>query len=74
MAHDAAAIFRNHSVERIARFHVDQIRPRAENLERPQFAPVLVGHDIVRIVRPGAVVEEAIDGTTGNRTRGNGTI
>ena len=70
----AAAVLDDHGVQRVARFHVDEVGPRAEHLQRAQLAAVLVRHHIVGIVRPGAVVLEAADRTAGQRASGNGAV
>jgi hypothetical protein len=56
VAHDVPAVFGDEGIEGVARLHVDEVRPRAKDLERAQFAAVLMGHDVVRIVGTRAVV------------------
>ena len=52
MSDQAAAILGHEHIERVAGFHVDEIGPGAEDLQRAQLAAMLVGNHIVRIVRP----------------------
>ena len=40
----------HHDVDRMEGIHPRVVQPRREDLKAPQFAPVLVGHDIVRVV------------------------
>jgi hypothetical protein len=74
MTHDASAVLADHGVERVPGFHVDEIGPRAEHLERAQLAAMFMGHDVVRIVGARAVVTEAADGPARHRARGDGAV
>ena len=40
----------HHDVERVERIHARVVQPGGEDLQAPQFAPVLVRHDVVRVV------------------------
>ena len=58
MANDAAAVLGDEHVERVAGLHVDEVRPRAEDLQRAQLAAMLVRDDVVGIVGARAVIAE----------------
>ena len=53
------AVLLDDGVERVARLQVSEVRPRTENAECPQLAPMLVRNDIVRIVGARAGVAKA---------------
>ena len=40
----------DHDVDRVERIHARVVQPGGEDLKAPQFAPVLVRHDVVRVV------------------------
>ena len=40
----------DHDVERVERIHARVVQPGGEHLQAAQFAPVLVRHDVVRVV------------------------
>ncbi len=71
---DSLPVVRDERVERVARLHVHQVRPGAEHLQRAQLAAMLVGDDVVRVVRTGPVVPESADRTPGNRASGDRAV
>ena len=50
------------------------IRPGGEDAQRPQLAPMLVRHDVVRIIGPGARIQERADRLPGDGLAGNHAI
>jgi hypothetical protein len=46
MTNDAPAVLGDERVQRVSGLEVDEVRPRAEDLERAELAPVLVGNDV----------------------------
>ena len=59
---------------RVAGLHVDEVGPRAEDAQRPQLAPVLVRHQIVGIVGPGALVPESAEHLAGQQAPGGEAV
>ena len=58
---DTFSVFLDHRVECVAGFHVCEIRPCAENLERSQLPPMLVRDDVIRIIRTRSEILEAAE-------------
>src|SRR5215813_10662389 len=59
MANDALAFVLNDGINSIAGLHVGEVRPCAEDFERAQLTTVLMGNDVVRIIRTRAEVFES---------------
>ena len=55
------AVLRDERVDRVRRLQVGEIGPGAEDAQRAQLAPMLVRHEIVRIVRACAGVQVAAE-------------
>src|SRR3954470_3778256 len=62
------AVYRYQCVQRVQRLQVGQIGPGAEHTQGAELAPLLVRHDVVWIVRPGARVTEGADDFAGQET------
>ncbi len=71
---DRLAILRDERVDRVRGLEVGEVRPRAEDAERSQLAPMLVRHEIVGIVWTGARVLERVENLAGQLPAGNDTI
>jgi hypothetical protein len=54
-------------VQGVDRLRVGVIHPRAEHAQPAQLAPIFVAHDVIRIVGPGAFVQEPVNRATGQR-------
>src|SRR5262245_33037155 len=74
MTDDGPSTFLDERVESVSRFHVDQIRPCAKNLQRSQLASMLVRNDVVRVIGARAVIAETTNHPARNRTAGQHAI
>ena len=68
------AVLGHERVERVARLEVGQIGPRAEHAQGAELAPVLVRHDVVRIVRPRPLVAEVAEDLARQQPAGDDAI
>ena len=71
---DRLAVFGDDRVDRVRGLEVGEVRPGAEDAQRPQLAPVLVRHDIVRIVGTRAEVLEAAENLARQQAAGDDAI
>ncbi len=77
MSHDGTAVHRDQCVERVDGLGVHVVGPGGKDAQRAQFAPMLVRHDVVRIIGPRARIQERADGLPGDglaRNHAIGTI
>src|SRR5262249_1007610 len=74
MAHNGLAVFLHDSIDRISGFHVREIRPCAENLERSQFPAMLVWNEIVRIIRTRTEILEPAKNFSGQELARGGAV
>ena len=68
------AVLRDERVDRVRCLQVGEIGPGAENAQRAQLAPMLVRHEIVRIVRACAGVQVAAENLARDQAPRNDTV
>ena len=66
MPHDASTVLGDRCVRRVDGLGVHVVRPRREDAQRSQFAPVLVRDDVVRIIGPDSGIQEWTDRLPGH--------
>jgi hypothetical protein len=74
MPDEGTAVLGDQRIQRVDRFRIDVAGPGSEHPDRPQLAAMLVRHDVVRIVWPGALVQERADRSAGECLAGDDTV